>query len=267
MTDISTDNEAIISASERISSAITKVLSTSPQESDPRMLAEGVVRGIPRSRYRECLLYLLIGPVNLELRCRARNIEEAARRSPSGSPRQRAEEAANTLFQQFERLYDSPRLWRTETASSRIYFGYKERQAFRAWCNRDGRGGFSGWLDRAINLHDTAEFREDWVPGYARERAANRLVASVGNIIDRYADEIRFELTSELLESVFATGDGTKVTWGLATVEQHNERVTALTKMVAGTSETAAMHLRAVQMIRAAGVHTLGEIAPPVGAA
>ncbi len=99
-------------------------------------------------------------------------------------------------------------------------------------------------------------FKEDWVPGYADRALAQR----ISRIVDDYAETLRLELTIELLDTVFATGDGTRVSWRDATVDQHEERITVLGEMISGTTETAAMHVAAVKMIRQAGVDTLGQL-------
>lgn len=87
----------------------------------------------------------------------------------------------------------------------------------------------------------------------------------IDNLLKLHAEQIRFEVTAELLDSVFRTGDGTEVSWREATVAQHEQRIELLSKMVAGTAETAAMHMRAVEMIKDAGAETLGQVAESVG--
>jgi hypothetical protein len=64
----------------------------------------------------------------------------------------------------------------------------------------------------------------------------------------------------QIQDAVDALGDGNRVTWRDATVADHEERIGMLTKMMAGTSVTAAMHISAAQMIKDAGVDTLGEV-------
>lgn len=81
---------------------------------------------------------------------------------------------------------------------------------------------------------------------------------------DAFVEEIkadyRLELTDDLLKSVFALGDGTKVSWAEATREQHHKRLAMLKRDIAGTGESAARHALAIQMIDSAEVNSLGEI-------
>jgi len=81
---------------------------------------------------------------------------------------------------------------------------------------------------------------------------------------DRFVEEIeqrvRIEVTEELLSTAFATGDGNRVTWGAATLDQHKDRLRMLKKHIQGTAETAAMHSAAIRMIQEAGVSTLAEV-------
>lgn len=81
---------------------------------------------------------------------------------------------------------------------------------------------------------------------------------------DRFVEEIeqriRIEVTEELLSTAFATGDGNRVTWGTATLDQHKDRLRMLKKHIQGTAETAAMHSAAIKMIQEAGVSTLAEV-------
>lgn len=81
-----------------------------------------------------------------------------------------------------------------------------------------------------------------------------------------FQDHVRLKVTAELLASSFKLGDGTSVTWGQATVRQHQQREDMLLKDAGGTIETAARHKAARGMIEEAGVTCLAEIPREVAA-
>lgn len=62
------------------------------------------------------------------------------------------------------------------------------------------------------------------------------------------------------LRMKFALGDGTEVTWGDATVDQHLARIAMLERQVAGVSQTIERHRYAVDAIRKAGVSCLADL-------
>jgi len=84
--------------------------------------------------------------------------------------------------------------------------------------------------------------------------------------VKAFSDAVRLEVTRELLETQFALGDGQVVTWGEATIEQHQQRADLLEKMAIGTAETSARHLAAIRMLSDAGVQKL-ELLPEALAA
>lgn len=75
------------------------------------------------------------------------------------------------------------------------------------------------------------------------------------------ADQMVAEWTADLLASTFALPDGKRVTWGEATADQHRIRVNMLVKQAAGTTETAALHQKALQEMGQARVSRLADLA------
>jgi putative heme degradation protein len=86
------------------------------------------------------------------------------------------------------------------------------------------------------------------------------LNAQLNIAIQNYTDHIRLQVTQELLATTFALGDGVVVTWGEATVAQHEQRISLLTKNAAGNLEAAARHRSAVQEIQKFGVLCLNAL-------
>lgn len=70
----------------------------------------------------------------------------------------------------------------------------------------------------------------------------------------------------QLAEEFFALGDGRRVRWGEATVEEHRQRIEMLERMRAGLADTVALHAEAIAAIEAAGVVCLDEIEREVAA-
>lgn len=86
--------------------------------------------------------------------------------------------------------------------------------------------------------------------------AANAMTAAVAV----FQANIRLTVTDELLESTFALGDSTSVTWREASVDQHELRAALLVRSASGTVETAARHRAAAQMLRDTGAPCLGAL-------
>lgn len=81
-------------------------------------------------------------------------------------------------------------------------------------------------------------------------------------ITEKYKQELKMEWTEELLSTGFALPNGTIITWGAATVSQHQERVQMLTLNAHRNAEAAARHLKAIEAIEAASATTLAEVLP-----
>ena len=83
----------------------------------------------------------------------------------------------------------------------------------------------------------------------------------IGEIIADTTARMRMEWTNELLAQSFRMPDGTKVTWGSATVEQHQERLEMLQRNAKANIEAAARHNKAIVDITHCGVDTLAALA------
>ena len=228
-----------------------------PRMSD-RNLAALIVDAMPPHLHREILLAETTVAVAGERRIKARKIEENARQQVAAKtpePKQVAAESKPPSL--FDRLYEDPTLWRVahDINGSHIWFNSRDRREFQKWCHGP-RGGFDRWLDWALTQDVHEDFKVDFVPGYTERQRYDALAEMLNKVVE----QTRFEVTAELLGTVFATGDGTRVTWGDATVLQHQDRIDMLTRMMVGTSETAAMHMKAVDMIKDAGVETLADL-------
>lgn len=89
----------------------------------------------------------------------------------------------------------------------------------------------------------------------ARVRAVEQAVAPrVGRRVDPTGER------AALLAETFALGDGSRVSWGEATVEQHEQRIAMLARLRDGIDATIARHRAAVEGIRAAGVKCLADL-------
>lgn len=116
-------------------------------------------------------------------------------------------------------------------------------------------------LAGAYEDDETATFFEaDFYEYGSREWYANERVRRVYDLVQQVAEQTRLETTEQLLSTVFALGDGRKTTWGKATIQEHKQRITLLTKNATGVIETAARHRAAIKMIQSAGVSCLNEI-------
>jgi hypothetical protein len=111
-----------------------------------------------------------------------------------------------------------------------------------------------------------ARFRAEWEPDYIRPEYLDNHWAAMSEIVADYTRSVRLQVTTELLETAFALGDGQRVTWGDATVEQHEQRIRFLTTQAAGTLETASRHQAAIGMIREASAMCLRDLSEDVAA-
>lgn len=141
--------------------------------------------------------------------------------------------------------------------------------AFQKWMGEDFESWKAARLTDLVTAGDPEEaecFQWDMLNGqssYHSELVFKRMERA----IEEYGQSIRLQVTSELLNTIFALGDGTKTTWGDATVEQHRIRIQMLTSHAAGTIETAGRHDAAIRMIQGAGVSSLNETVRIVSAA
>ena len=69
---------------------------------------------------------------------------------------------------------------------------------------------------------------------------------------------------AKLFAETFPLGDGTRVSWGDATADDHRKRIAMLELLYNGIAATIGRHVEAVELIEAAGVRCLNEL--PVGA-
>ena len=101
----------------------------------------------------------------------------------------------------------------------------------------------------------------------AEERRFHAFVAEMAQATDRFVEAMRVEWTNELLDSSFALRDGSMVTWGDATVEQHEERRQMFVRNAAANVEGAARHEIALRELRASGAPSLRLMLSQAGAA
>lgn len=93
-----------------------------------------------------------------------------------------------------------------------------------------------------------------------RRKQANAVERSVP--IDRiFNGETTLDQRTRRLEQTFVLGDGRRVSWAHATVEEHRQRIEFLQVHVRGVMDTIARHEEAIEAIVAAGVSCLAEIA------
>lgn len=79
-------------------------------------------------------------------------------------------------------------------------------------------------------------------------------------LIARIRHETLVEWTSELLNTEFALADGSRLTWGNATLEQHESRITMLQANAVANIEALNRHYAAVMAIIENGTRSLSEI-------
>lgn len=257
---MSGDKGTVSSATE---SAVCRmdISSLAYRKGDARSIAESFLSGAHRGAlYRYAVEYIVL-IIEEKRRSIARKSEEDSV-TPINRPSTQIDKPYNRKAiskaisdgteSQFIELRDNP--------GTRIYLrGKAQRQSFRKWMG----DGFDEWYRQARELvYATKDEREidwfmsDWDEGYTSEKHMRSLLG----IVQEFADTMRLEITRELLATEFALGDGVRVTWGDATVDQHKQRIELLQANALANTEAAARHMAALRMIAEKGVRCLGEI-------
>lgn len=94
----------------------------------------------------------------------------------------------------------------------------------------------------------------------AMQEINDRMWASVRAATDKYAAQLKMEWTEELLTTGFALGDGRIVTWGTATIADHQQRIDMLERNAVGNLEAAGRHRAAMEEIAQNGATTLADL-------
>ncbi|MFL5688693.1 MAG: hypothetical protein ACJ77I_06860 [Chloroflexota bacterium] len=135
---------------------------------------------------------------------------------------------------------------------------------FRHWMGDDFDDWYSDAVDgvaRRGSQLDLARFRAEWESDFVRPEFLDHPWAILGEAIKDYTQSVRLRVTQELLETSFALGDGRRVTWGDATIDEHEQRIAFLTNHAAGTLETAGRHQAAIGMLAEANAACLRDLA------
>lgn len=245
--------------------SIARELAANPG-ADVLRLAERGVRKLGAVHLRELAVREVVSWVESFRRARAREAEQAA----TSLAMSRTRTAAADLESQqrvanYEAWLANPSLldWDRDTTDDgqrTVMIGGPQRKAFIKWLGPR----YDEWYERGVEAAAAAGSKDYFAADYyaygSREFYNMKRLREVGKLIQQVAEETRLETTAELLATIFALGDGTEVTWGRATPEQHELRIEMLAKNAAGVVETAARHRAAISMIRSAGVACLDEI-------
>lgn len=120
------------------------------------------------------------------------------------------------------------------------------------------------WYDWARTYQDDAwiadrERREDELQSALAEVEA-RSYKRIEEAMRAFRDDLRLEWTQDLLAEQFALRDGTKVAWGEATVDQHQDRIDMFMSQAAAGIEGAARHQQALDDLTASGARSLNDL-------
>lgn len=208
--------------------------------------------------------------------------EEFARREAEAVAWEKAErEWADSFDDTVVSWIEDPSAIPTEYLFPDVRFPHPVPNPLSRWFGESAGYGLSRRSDRVRNLMDevlppigdvkTAKARiivagctaQDLDPLeclHRNELDWEAFALSIETRIQKRADQMVLDLTTELLNSEFAVGDGVRVTWGAATLDQHRQRAEMTTKMAIGNADDAARHIAAVRMLTEAGLKTLAEV-------
>ena len=123
---------------------------------------------------------------------------------------------------------------------------------------RRGTKAFDIWVDETAEgqawLASERQLAEEWEP------KARAFAAKMSGFIDDFATELRMQWTEELLATEFGLADGTRVTWGSATIDQHNERRDMFMANAQANAEGAARHTAAIRALEESGARCLDNL-------
>jgi hypothetical protein len=216
---------------------------------DLRRIASDLLSQWVRKARREKQLEIERKAARMRAACEGQNeLAEPVTRSARGS-------------RSYQDAFDDP----IEAYRHAFFSSQKTRRSFIRFCG----DSFDEWKTRTRVLIEELRsdgddpapcFDADWHPGGDRGWRLDQLQPDLVRHIEEYATHIRLELTAELLGSEFALGDGRRVTWGDATVTDHDQRISMLIANASANAEAAARHRAAVMLIESLGVQSLGEI-------
>jgi hypothetical protein len=262
--------------------AIQSYADEHPDET-PAALADALAAGLTETQLRDLAADRIAAAVADHRRQQAREAEERAKLAAARQDREEmqaevirehAEYAAQVAAEKreameqatsedaFRRMYESPvaEIAELDQEDVRREVGYR----YREWCG----DRFDEWFDRAQREvvaswqgtpgwrhYDTPEYRlvDTFYPGGFTRFHTDKMIAD-------WAARIRLEVTTELLGTSFALGNGTEVGWGEATVDQHRQYVQMLAGLATGTMQTASRHQAAIRMCEEAEVDCLNDL-------
>lgn len=121
-----------------------------------------------------------------------------------------------------------------------------------------GAPDYEEWTKQSEEGRQYEDLRQRYDEADEKNRA--QLWAEVGAITEQYASRLKIQWTEELLGSEFALPSGALVTWGEATVANHEARRDMFMANAQGNVEGAARHTAAIGALREAGASTLNEL-------
>jgi hypothetical protein len=126
------------------------------------------------------------------------------------------------------------------------------------WLGRFRHGSVDvriGAVDRDCPCPTCTEVRR------SRDKLQAKAMAQMTAATEAYARHLRMEWTAELLATGFPLPDGTRTTWGAATVDQHRARVAMFEGQAVAAVESAARHRKAIDALHSSGASCLAELA------
>lgn len=115
------------------------------------------------------------------------------------------------------------------------------------------------FIKSSITLWERARDQAKAVDERLRREAKEREEKNISSLIWARINNTKTRWTEELLSETFRV-DGVEVSWGEATVEQHQRRMESLKKHAQGTLETSAKHGQAIAEIKKAHASRLSEV-------
>jgi len=206
----------------------------------PEWVADKAVRTLRASERTALLAALLADRIEWRRRGRAREIEHRATLAAE-------REAAIASWPERQAANEAEREARRAEWAASPWFAPRNSREYRRWVTETPEGQRHE-EQRKADAESRAErerLAEEDPLEYDRRYGWGRIAA----FMEDFRQNVRLELTVELLGSSFSLGDGRATTWGAASIEDHHQRMALLMKGLEGSARTFALHEKAIEIL------------------
>lgn len=215
---------------------------------DPETVATKAVRQLSAADRKGLLVGWVSVRIDARRRARAHDIEQAALTMATHEGRAAEWETARQTRQTE---------WREAP-----WLAHPNTKIYREWVasTDEGQRHEARRLQAAADKAEQDRLFKEDPSEYDRRYGMSALMTEFSKAIEGIRTKAKLELTAELLGSSFALGDGSRVTWGAATLEDHRQRIELLGRNVEGNLQTIVLHETAAALLRQSSASCLADL-------